>query len=170
MSSCLSKAVLPLVPDLLFHVQRNTVALPTTVTFVVSPEAVFSPQTGYPWLIESDQSLLTLSIQSLVPQPSDNKYVKHYCVESRRPRFLGDSHFTDAWLTTNHRVLYLNDSEIHFSQTIFHPEKADDKLYFDQPPKNRIEVIVPGRFIEDRELWDILKGVIPDPEEYVLRQ
>jgi hypothetical protein len=50
---------------------------------------------------------------------------------------------------------------IHFSQTFFHPKRSHDKLYFDQPPQSRMEVLVPGRFIGDREIFQILREVVP---------
>lgn len=166
-NSCLSRVVLPLVPESIFSAYRETTALPTTLTFVVGAEAVYSPQTGHPWYIETDREMGNMVMYSLIPQKSDNQYVSHFRVESRRPRFVGDFHFTDAWLTTNHRLMKKGEAEIHFSQTLFSPERADDKLYFDRVPKNRIEVLVPNRFIEDRELWRILEGIVPD--EYQIR-
>lgn len=163
--SCLSRAIIPLVPESVFGVDRLAEPLPTVLTFMVNPQAVHSPQTGYPWFVETDREMGQMSIYSLIPQKNNNQYVSHYRVESRRPRFVGDFHFIDAWLTTNHRLLMKNDTEIHFSQTLFNPERADDKLYFDRVPKNRIEVIVPNRFIEDRELWTILEGILPEKSQ-----
>lgn len=158
-SSNLSRAILPLVPESAFQVQGEP--LPSTLTFMVNAQSVHSPQTGYPWFVETDHQMGRMAFYSLIPQKTDNQYVSHYRVESRRPRFLGNFEFIDAWLTTNHRVLMKNDTEIHFSQTLFHPEKADDKLYFPNVPKNRIEIIVPGRFIEDREIWGLLGEILP---------
>lgn len=114
-----------------------------------------------------DHDMGDLSMYSLIPQKSDNQFVAHYRVESRRPRFIGDFNFTDAWVTTHHRLLKKNDTEIHFSQTLFSPERANDKIYFNRPPKNRMEIIVPGRLIEDREIWEILDGVVS--KEYEIR-
>jgi hypothetical protein len=135
--------------------------LPSTVTFLVNPGDVHSPQTGHHWYVEMNHDMGNISLYSLIPQKTDNQYVAHYRVESRRPRFIGDFNYTDAWVTTHHKILQKNDAEIHFSQTLFSPDRANDKIYFSRPPKNRIEVIVPNRFIEDREIWEILDGVVP---------
>lgn len=133
----------------------ETTPLPSMVTFMVGAAEVYSPQTGHPWFIEMDHEMKDPFLYSLVPQKSDNQYVSHYRVETRRPRFNNNFKFMDAWLTTNHR----HKEHVYFSQTFFSPERANDKLYFKLPPKSRIEVVVPG-FIGDREIFQILKGVV----------
>jgi hypothetical protein len=148
-------------PESVFSADRLVKHLPSTVTFVINPADVHSPQTGYPWHVEMDHEMGSLDFYSLIPQKSDNHYVTHYRVERRRPRLLGNFRFTDAWMTTNHRVVTENGIEIHFSQTLFNPERANDKLYFSRPPHNRMEIVVHGRFIEDRELYSLLERVVP---------
>ena len=129
-------------------------------TFTVNPGIVASPQTNHPWFIEMDHEMGNLSFYSLIPQKNNaNQYVAHYEIESRRPRFIGSVDFMDVWMTTHHRYFMVRDAEIHLSQTLFSPLKADDKLYFDRPPMRRMEIIVPNRFIEDRELWSLLGEV-----------
>jgi hypothetical protein len=156
----MSRAVVPVVPESIFGKSREVVPVKSHTTFAVSPGMVASPQTHQPWFIEMDHEMGNLSFYSLVPQKNNaNQYVAHYEVESRRPRFIGSVQFTDAWMTTHHRVFLVRDAEIHLSQVFFSPLKADDKLYFDRPPMHRMEVIVPNRFIEDRELLEILQGV-----------
>jgi hypothetical protein len=137
--------------------------LPSMVTFTVGAAEAFSPQTGYSWLVEMDHEMKTPFIYSLVPQKSDNQYVSHYRVETRRPRFNEKFKFMDCWLTTNH----CHTGPVYFSQTFFSPERANDKLYFSGAPKSRIEVVVPG-FIGDREIFQILEGVVP--KEYQIEQ
>ena len=157
--SSLSRIV---IPNSLLPITLEAKLLPTTITFVVNPQSVHSPQTGHSWYIEADHEMKNMSLFSLIPKKSDNQYVAHYEVESRRPRFLVDFQFMDAWLTTNHKVYSTNNIEIHQSQTFFYPERADDKMYFQGDPKHRIEILVPGRFIEDREGWAIVKEMFPD--------
>lgn len=161
-SSCLSRAVLPNAPESVFSADRLVEHLPSTITFVVHPEDVHSPQTGHNWYVEMDHEMGSPHFYSLIPQKSDNQHVAHYRVETRRPRFVGKFRFSDAWMTTNHQVL----DNIHFSQTFFSPERANDKLYFNRPAHRRIEVIVPG-LIEDRELYSLLETVVP--REYEIR-
>lgn len=165
MNSCMSRIV---IPDAILPVHQETAPLPTTITFLVNPQSVHSPQTGHPWYIETDHEMKNVSTFSLIPQKSSNQYVAHYRVESRRPRFLVDFQFMDAWLTTNRKVLTTASAEVYFSQTLFYPERADDKLYFQGGAKHRIEVLVPGRFIEDREGWRILEELFPG--EYRIRE
>lgn len=93
---------------------------------------------------------------SLIPQKSDNLYAAHYHVERRRPRFNGEFRFMDAWLTTNHIV----SDNIHWSKTFYHPERANDKLYFNRPAQSQMEIVVDG-FIGDREIFQILERVVP---------
>lgn len=156
----MSRAIIPLVPESIFGKPWPTMSVKSTTTFVVSPGMVASPQTHHPWFIEMDHEMGSLQFYSLVPQKNNtNQYVAHYEVETRRPRFLGSVEFTDAWMTTHHKYFQVNDAEIHLSQTLFSPRKADDKLYFDTPPMHRLEVVVPHRFIEDRELWSLLGTV-----------
>ena len=159
--------MIPIVPESVFGATRETEKLPSHVTFVVNPSAVFSPQTHHPWLIEMDHEMGSLATYSLIPQKSANQYVAHYQVEARRPRLVGNFQFTDAWLTTHHECFLVGDAEVHLSQTFFLPERADDKLYFGHPPMHRMEIVVPGRFIEDRELWSVLGEVVP--KEYEIR-
>jgi hypothetical protein len=158
--------VIPITPESVFSADWLVTHLPSTVTFMVHPADVHSPQTGYSWYVETDHEMKELCIYSLIPQKNDNQFVSHYRVESRRPRFIGDFKFTDAWVTTNHRMMTIdNGTEIHFSQTLFSPERADDKLYFNRPPHRRMEIVVPGRFIEDRELCSLLRGVVSKEDE-----
>lgn len=141
-------------------------ALPSTITFVVPAEAAHSPQTGFPWYVEMDREMGTISTYSLIPDNNNtNVYVSHYHVESRRPRFIGDFQFTDAWMTTNHKIFAHKNAQIHTSQTLFSPERADDKLYFAGAPFYRMEIVVPDRFIGDRELWTILEDILPGQSE-----
>lgn len=159
-SKCLSRAVIPVVPESIFSKQRATTRVASHITFTVNPGMVASPQTQHPWFIEMDHEMGNLFFYSLVPQKNNaNQYVAHYEVYSRRPRFVGSVDFIDVWMTTHHEYFTIHDAEIHLSQTLFSPLKADDKLYFNRPAMHRMEIIVPDRFIEDRELWDILGGV-----------
>jgi hypothetical protein len=137
--------------------------LASTVTFMVSAAEAYSPQTGYPWYVEMDHEMKTPKIYSLVPQKSDNQFVSHYRVESRRPRFNGEPKIMDAWITTNLRQC----GPLYFSQTFFNPERANDKLYFGRGSKHRLEILVEG-FIGDREIFQILEGVFP--KEYQISQ
>lgn len=148
-------------PESIFSVPRGD-HLPSHVTFLVNADSMF-PQTGHPWCVEMNHELDDLKIYSLIPQKSNNQYVSHYKVESRRPRFVGQFTYTDAWLTTHHRLLTVNDTELHFSRSLFNPTKADDKLYFDQA-YNRLEIVKEG-FIEDREIFRLLEGVVPKEYE-----
>lgn len=145
-----------MVPESVFSADRLTTPLSSTVTFMVNAAEAFSPQTGYPWYIEMDHEMKSPKIYSLIPQKSDNQYVSHYRVESRRPRFNGQPRVMDSWLTTNARQL----GPLYFSQTFFNPERANDKLYFDRPPKNRLEILVDG-FIGDREIFRLLEDLVP---------
>lgn len=163
----MSRAVIPMVPESIFSACRDAQALVSHATFVVNASAVYAPQTHHPWYIEMDHEMGNLSFYSLVPRPTINQYVAHYEVESRRPRFVGEIGFTDAWITTHHRYFLVDDCEIHLSQTLFSPRKADDKLYFDRLPTRRMEIIVRDRFIEDREIWSLLESVVP--KEYEIR-
>jgi hypothetical protein len=163
----MSRAVIPVVPESIFSAHRVSEHLPSHITFVVNAAGVYAPQTHQPWFVEMDHEMGNLSFYSLVPIASTNQYVAHYEVESRRPRFVGDVDFTDAWITTHHRWFPVEDAEIHLSQTLFSPVKADDKLYFDRPPMNRMEIIVRDRFIEDREIWSLLETLVP--KEYEIR-
>lgn len=108
-----------------------------------------------------DHNMQGLAMYSLIHQKSDNQYVSHYQVESHRPRFIGSFRFSDAWLTTNHRLLEMDGLEIHFSQTFFNPVRDKQKLYFDNHPHHRIEIIAPNRFIEDREVFAVLAKILP---------
>lgn len=110
-----------------------------------------------------DHEMNEIGFYSLVPQKSDETYVSHYRVETRRPRINGEFKFMDAWITTNHRHV----GPLYFSQTFFNPERANDKLYFNRPPNSRIEVVVPG-FIGDREIFQVLEGVVS--KEYQIEQ
>lgn len=157
-----------MVPESLFSADWLVTHLPSTVTFMVHPAHVHSPQTGHPWYVEMDHEMKDVNIYSLIPQKTDNHFTSHYRVESRRPRFIGDFKYTDAWVTTNHRMMLLgNDTEVHLSQTLFSPQRADDKLYFDRPAYRRMEIVVPGRFIGDRELCSLLEEVVP--KEFEIR-
>jgi hypothetical protein len=162
----MSRAVIPRVPESVFSAWRSAEHLVSHVTFVVNASAVYAPQTHQPWFIEMDHEMGNLSFYSLVPRQSINQYVAHYEVESRRPRFL-ELEFTDAWITTHHQCFLVKDAEIHLSQTLFSPVKADDKLYFDRAPTRRMEIVVRDRFIEDREIWSLLAEVVP--REYEIR-
>lgn len=167
MKQCMSKAVLPMVPESVFSAARETMHLPSFVTFMISPDMVYSPQTGHPWYLEMGHEMQRLKAYSLVPQKSENQYVSHYQVESRQPRFTGKFQFADAWLTTYCRSFCVGDFQFTLSQTFFHPERADDKLYFDRTPMHRMEIVVQDRLIEDRELWTVLEEVVP--KEYGIR-
>lgn len=150
-----------MVPESIFSQPRETSRITSHITFKVNPGMVAAPQTHYPWFIEMDHEMGNPLFYSLIPQKNNaNQYVAHYEVESRRPRFIGSVEFTDAFLTTHHRVFNVNDAEIHLSQVFYSPLKADDKLYFDRPPMHRMEVVVPNRFIEDRELFEILDPIL----------
>jgi hypothetical protein len=164
----MSRAVIPAVPESIFAQVRESIPIQSHITFTVSPGIVVAPQTHHSWFIEMDHEMGSMRTYSLIPQKNnDNQYVAHYKVETSRPRFLGPVEFTDAWMTTHHQVIHVNDAEIHFSQSLFSPVKADDKLYFNRPPMHRVEVLVPNRFIEDRELWQILSPVFG--KEYEIR-
>ena len=160
MSYSLTKAVIPMAPESLRPLHGTP--LPSTITFMVNAADVYSPQTSHPWFVEMDHEMNSLDIYSLIPQKSDNLYAVHYSVEKRRPRFNGEFKFMDAWLTTNHIV----SDNIHWSQTFFHPERANDKLYFNRPPHSRMEIVVEG-FIGDREIFQLLERVVP--KEYEIR-
>ena len=166
-SKSMSRAIIPIVPESIFSACRECEDLPSHVTFVVNASAIYAPQTHQPWYIEMDHEMGNLAFYSLVPRSTTNQYVAHYEVESRRPRLMGPVDFTDAWITTHHKCFRVEDAEIHLSQTLFSPVKADDKLYFDRPPMRRMEIIVRDRFIEDRELCDLLGAVVP--KEYEIR-
>lgn len=157
----MSKAVIPIAPGSLFDICMPTITLPSRATFMVNAWNVHSPQTGHPWYVEMDHDMGHLEMYSLIPQKNNNQFVSHYKIESRRPRLLGKFHYTDAWMTTHHRLYTVNDIELHFSQCMFNPERADNKLYFDRAPHKRIEIIVPNRFIGDREILDVLEGLVP---------
>lgn len=161
----MSRAVIPRVPESVFSAWRSAEQLVSHVTFVINASAVYAPQTHHPWYVEMDHEMGNLSMYSLIPKPTINQYVAHYEVESRRPRLL-ELEFTDAWITTHHQCFFVKDAEIHLSQTLFSPMKADDKLYFKQPQR-RMEIIVRDRFIEDREILSLLDGVVP--KEYETR-
>jgi hypothetical protein len=163
----MSRAVVPSVPESIFSGWRESEDLPSHVTLVVNATTVYAPQTHQPWYIEMDHEMGNAAFYSLVPKATVNQYVAHYEVESRRPRLVGSVQFTDAWITTHHKLFLVKDAEIHLSQTLFSPLKADDKLYFDRPPMRRMEVVVRDRFIADRELWEILETVVP--REYEIR-
>jgi len=157
----MSKAVIPIAPDSLFDAALATVTLPSHATFMVNAWHVHSPQTGHPWYVEMDHEMGHLQMYSLIPQKNNNQFVSHYKIESRRPRFLGKFQYTDAWITSNHRIYNTDDMEVHFSQCLFHPERADNRLYFDRAPHKRIEIIVRDRLIEDREVLDLLAEIAP---------
>lgn len=152
----MTRLVFPRIPEALFKHLSNCQILPSTVTFVVGPGQVLSPQTGHHWYVEVDHDMKNPRFFSLIPQASPH----HVLVESRRPRFTSFV-FTDAWMTTNHHFFLLEDMEVHVSRSFFNPEKADDKLYFDRAPFYRMEVLVPDRFIEGREILDALRRVVP---------
>lgn len=149
----MSRAVIPVAPPCEWDAQM----LPSSVTFVVNAGAVHSPQTGAPWYVEMDHQMGHMQMYSLVPQKNNNQYVSHYNIESRMPRFVGKFSFMDAWVTTHHRVFEVGDAEIHSAQVLYHPERADDKIYFDRAPHHRIEIVIPGRFVDDREVLDVLE-------------
>ena len=143
--------MIPLLPEFVEPVGET---VPSTISFLVNASNVFAPQTGHPWIVEMDHEMST-QIYSLVPQKNDLQFVQHLYVETRRPRIVGSFKFMDAWLTTHHKV----HGNVHFSQTFFNPERADDKLYF-REAKSRMEIIVPG-FIGDREILTIVEEVLP---------
>lgn len=146
---------MPLVPASVFEQSRECDLLPSTITFMVNAGEVFCPQTGHPWYVEMDHEMGNVEFYSLVPQKNDNQFVSHYRVDRRRPR-LTSFEFMDVWLTTNRRKV----GDLYFSQTFYHPERADDKLYFERPPMRRLEILVEG-FIGDREIFHLLESVIP---------
>jgi hypothetical protein len=154
----MSRAVIPIAPQTLPLTGRT---LPSHLTFSVNPKVVYSPSTGYPWLVEMDHKMQNLQMYSLVPQKNDNQYVSHYRIESRRPRFIGDFKFSDAWITTNHHMAEIDGLEVHVSQTLFCPVRTNNRLYFDKPPHHRIEIIAYDRFIGDREILEVLEKVLP---------
>lgn len=167
MSKYMSKAVIPVVPESVFSAAREVIPKFSTLTFVVSPDSVYSPQTGYPWFLEMGHEMQNLHAYSLIPQKSENQYVSHYQVETRQPRFIGKFGFTDAWLSTHCRTFRVGDAEVTLSQTFFSPKRADDKLYFDNAPTHRMEIVLYDTLIEDRELWTLLETVVP--KEYEIR-
>lgn len=159
MRRCLSRAVIPVVPELFL---TEATPVPSYLTFMVNPSVVQSPQTGYSWYVEMDHEMGGVHSYSLVPaNENPNEFVGHYFVESRMPRFLGKFEFSDCWLTSKCRLYEIDDFQFYLADVFFHPEKADDKVYFDQPPVRRMEVLVPGRFIEDRELLCCLDPILP---------
>ncbi len=159
---CLSRAILPVAPELILPPME---LIPSHITFAVNPGAVHSPQTGHPWYVEMDHNMQHMRMYSLVPQPTTNQYVSHFRVESKRPRFIGKFTFSDAWVTSHHRLLLIDDLEVHISQCLFNPERAHDKLYFDHPPHSRVEIVAPNRFIEDREIVALLEKLLPKGSE-----
>lgn len=152
----MSKAVIPVA---CFGIDGHPV--PSHLTFVVNPDSVLSPQTNHPWIVEMDHKMSDLSIYSLIPQKENtNQYVHHYTVERSNPRLIGSFVFTDAWMTTRHFVREFGDVEIHYSENLYNPLKAGNKLYFDQQPHPRIEITAP-RFVDDREILEIVAAVAP---------
>lgn len=152
---CMSKAVIPMAP---FGVQGRPVE--SHITFVVSPDAILAPQTGHPWFVEMNHEMGNLKMYSLIPQPNKNQYVQHFLVEEQRPRIIGSFSFTDSWMTTRHSVHEFADAEVHYSENFYNPLKTDTKLFFDTKPCARIEIIAP-RFLDDREVLDIVGTVAP---------
>jgi hypothetical protein len=65
----------------------------------------------------------------------------------------------DAWVNTHHRYFQVGEAEIHMAQCLFHPERADDKIYFDRPPHHRVEIVIPDRLVDDREVLDLLETI-----------
>lgn len=149
----MSRAIIPVAKAFPFTGDMS----PSRVTFMVNAGVVHSPQTGAPWFVDSDHNMNHMEIYSLVPHQTTNEYVGHYTIEHSMPRFFGPFKFVDAWVTTNHRVICHGDAEIHYSKTLFHPERAQDKLYFSRDPHERIEIVIPDRFADDREILQILK-------------
>ena len=149
----MSKAVIPNAPETLMDLGKTP--QPSRVTFLV-----------HPWRIEMNHDMSDLQFHSHTPNPENqNEFVAHYWVESKHPRFTSFA-YADAWIATNHKYSHYGPFEIHTSRCFFHPKKADDKLYFDSPPSNRIEIVADG-FIEDREILRLLEGVVP--REYEIR-
>lgn len=130
------------------------------LTFVMSADAVLTPQTGHPWFVEMNHEMDNLKMYSLIPQKTMNQYVQHYVVEERRPRIIGSFTFTDSWMTTRHTVREFGDVEIHYSENLYNPVKTNSKLFFNSRPHARIEIIAP-RFLDDREVLDIVETVAP---------
>jgi hypothetical protein len=157
----LTRAVIPIAPDFLFYPDKPTTTLPSHITFTVNPWSVHSPQTGHQWFVEMEHDMAGVQMYSLIPQQNENHFATHYVVESQRPRFNGNFTFSDAWVTSHHRLLEMGGAEVHYSECLFHPERSGDKLYFDKAPQKRIEIIVPNRFIEDREIFALLEALVP---------
>lgn len=133
------------------------------LTFVISPDSVLTPQTGHPWFVEMDHEMGGLQMYSLIPTTHNpNQFVHHYeVVHNKHPRIIGPFVFTDAWMTTKHVVVHHDDDiQVHYSQNLYNPQRAGEKLYFDQQPCPRIE-ITSSRLIEDREVLQILNEVAP---------
>lgn len=158
-NTVLSKATIPLAPETEDLVLNTLV--PSHLTFAVNPRHVYAPQTGYAWYIEMDHNMQNERMFSLIPQKSDNQYVCHYQVESRRPRFVGKFVFSDAWITTNHHMMDFDGIEVHMSQRFYNPERTHDKLFFNGNPVRQIEVVATDRLIGDREIFDVLERVLP---------
>lgn len=153
---CMSKAVIPLA---CFGIEGHPV--PSHLTFVVNPDSILSPQTRHPWFVEMDHQMGHLQMYSLIPQKNNNQYVHHYQVEERRPRMIGKFVFTDAWMTTRHFIREFGDIQLHYSENLYNPSKANGKLYFNQKPHARIEITAP-RFIDDREVLEVVGMVAPE--------
>lgn len=150
----MTRVVFPKIPEELFRQLASSELVPSTITFVVGPDQVVSPQTGHQWYIQMEHDMSNPRFYSLIPENPI-----HFRVEERRPR-LHCFRFTDAWVTTNHHVFSIGDMEVHISKTLFNPERADDKLYFGRAPFCRMEVLVPDRFIGDREILDALRPAL----------
>lgn len=163
MKTCLSKAVLLNVPDDHMRLLQSIYPadpVPSRVTFQVSHVNVISPQTGHPWYIEMEHDMKNMRAYSLVPvQENTNRYVHHYREISELPRLLHDPEFSDAWITSHHRVHQTPRYEIHFSQNLYCPTSYGDRLYFPSEPRNQVEVLIPGRFIEDQEFFHLLRSL-----------
>lgn len=143
--------------------------LPSRITFQVGATHVLTPQTNHNWYFEMDHEMGGLEHYSLVPEESKTEFVSHYHVVNERPRLIGDPQFSDAWITTHHGVHTTPAGlELHFSRTLFNPVRTprDEEWCFTRQPKTRLEVVAPGRFIEDREVLEALavSGVATESE------
>ena len=161
-SGLLSKAVIPLAPGGVYQVMHTLV--PSHITFTVNPRQVVAPQTGHVWYVEMDHNMQNRRMYSLVPQKSDNQYVRHYRIESTMPRVAGKFVFMDAWMTTNHHVMEVDGIEVHMSQRFYNPDRTTDRLFFKGEPVRQIEVMAPF-LIGDREIFHALEQVLPPGSE-----
>lgn len=157
--TCFSKATLPELPERVYQRMQSIFPgepLPSQLVFQISAANVLSPQTSHPWWFKTDYQLATVEASSLIPCINKNSFVGHYQVETAMPRILGDPEITDSFIQSHRQIHRTPSYEIHYSQTLFAPDICGDRLYFQNAPKNHVEIVIPGRFIDDEELFDLL--------------